>query len=198
MDGTRFDAWTKALAGGRSRRGAQAVSGFVGEPCRINGECCHGASCRGGTCQCRPNHTDCNGRCRDLRFNERHCGACNTPCAAGETCCRRRCVDVATDAANCGRCGNACGADQVCAGGVCGPVCRGGVAVVPTGCCSCLLADFSHVCIEHAGDSSDCRLRCAALSAGFSGSCTRDAGDRERCNCDADGLCWWQGQACEA
>ena len=95
---------------------AQAVCRFVGEPCTVNGHCCHGNRCRGGTCQCRPNLTSCGGRCRDLRTNERHCGACDHRCEAGQTCCRGRCVACCTDAD--------CAPPQTCGGGgtpgVCG------------------------------------------------------------------------------
>ena len=173
MDGERFDAIARRMTTS-SRRGAlrllaggaagallarlapagvaaqeaQAVCRFVGEPCRVNVECCRGARCQGGTCQCRPNHTNCNGRCRDLRSNERHCGACNTPCEPGRACCRRRCVDPATDPAHCGRCGRACRADQSCDGGACacpagsaecGGACKGGGSAPCTEdeqCCS--------------------------------------------------------------
>ena len=160
MDGIRFDTIAKAWGATRSRRGAlhflaggglgallarlapsaaagqeaQAVCRFVGEPCTVNSHCCHGNRCEGGTCQCRPNHTNCGGCCRDLRSNENHCGECDNRCRAGETCCRGRCVDLQTNRRHCGRCGHACRTDQVCAEGTCR--CPGGVPECGGVCCA--------------------------------------------------------------
>ena len=224
MDGPRFDAWTRTLARGRSRRGAlrvlaggglgallahraasrgtaqeaQAVCGLVGEPCRVNGECCHGNACRDGTCQCaRVNYTNCNGRCRDLRTNENHCGACNTPCEAGQTCCRGRCVDPQTDQLHCGACGNACGREQACAGGACGPACSGGVTTGPTQCCSCRLAGQPSRCTRTIGAGPDaCAEQCQRLAEELglpffneARGCSAEAGIAVRCRCGADGRC---------
>ena len=164
MDGNRFDAWTRAWGASRSRRGAlrllaggglgallarlapaevaaqeaQAVCRFVGEPCTVTSHCCHGNVCVDDRCACRPNYTSCGGRCRDLRDNEHHCGACDTACHAGQTCCRGVCADLRADEANCGRCGNRCGQGEACQGGACRAVCQQERAPCRDGdaCCS--------------------------------------------------------------
>ena len=202
MDGPRFDAWTRSLARGRSRRGAlrvlaggglgamlaqlaprgagaqeaQAVCGFVGEPCRVNGECCHGNRCNGRRCVCRPNHTDCGGRCRDLRFNENHCGECGNRCEAGQTCCWGRCGE-----------GPCCPGGAVRINGRCHAVCRNGRTTCdPTGGCNgnpaCTCATRvggGSVCVGGAGSCVGCESDADCVGRDFDpGSvCVVSAGD---------------------
>ena len=187
MDGTRFDAWTRSLAGGRSRRGAlrllaggglgallprlapagaaaqeaQAVCGLVGEPCAVNGECCHGNRCNGRRCVCQRGKTDCGGRCRDLNTNENHCGECGNRCEAGQSCCGGRC--------------RACPCGSVRINGRCHAVCQDGrnACRLGGGCngnpaCTCVKrVGGGAVCVGGAGDCNGCESDADCAGPGF-------------------------------
>ena len=103
--------------------------------------CAPGAACVGGTCECRPGLTLCNGECVDTQINANHCGGCGMDCG-GEACrngsCQERCnlLDFRCDEGPGGTscieqppregshlychsvgqitCGKRCGGDQVC------------------------------------------------------------------------------------
>jgi hypothetical protein len=80
MDGPRFDAFTRAVASGTSRRGflrgfvgaaaaliaapnrggAQAACVAYGRPCAAGATCCNGAVCSGGACRCPAGAGVCN------------------------------------------------------------------------------------------------------------------------------------------
>ncbi len=56
--------------------------------------CAAGAACVGGSCECRPGLSLCNGECVDTNVDPNHCGGCDIGCG-GEACrdgsCRERC-----------------------------------------------------------------------------------------------------------
>ena len=170
MDGPRFDALAKAWSTTRPRRALlKGVAGGIGagllaaggvkpaaaactqygRTCGRDGDCCS-ENCVDGTCACRTGKTRCGTRCVDLRNNENHCGACDTPCPEDQTCrdghcgcaqygaactgeihaAPRNCVEGNAPAAKgrtrCGkRCVNTAADDSNC--GACGNRCPAGV-----------------------------------------------------------------------
>ncbi len=83
MDESRFDALARSLATSPSRRrmlialaagllssplgrrppSAAAACKRVGQNCDQNGDCCAGAECAGGACQCKNGKSECGGKC---------------------------------------------------------------------------------------------------------------------------------------
>ena len=142
MENRRFDALTRSLAGGISRRGFLAALGATIVGARAvsaqNG-CPPGQTAnKKGQCGC-PSGTDaCPGGCFDLRSDAANCGACGQTCIGGEcrkTACRcpagtrlcgGACLPTDADLANCGGCGVVCPAAPspclaaVCQAGACG------------------------------------------------------------------------------
>jgi hypothetical protein len=121
--------------------GAICVAGLCQCPpdSRLCGRVCcpSGAACEDGVCTCQasdcacPEETAlCGGECADLRYDPRHCGACDVACGPNETCflgiCECAyfcppdgCVDVQTDARHCGTCDRACAMGEACTDGIC-------------------------------------------------------------------------------
>ena len=90
-----------------------------GRSCDQNNDCCTGAECRGGECQCKSGREECDGKCFNLDTDERHCGDCPTACAKGQTCCDGACVDLESNGDHCGSCDAVCTASQGCCAGTC-------------------------------------------------------------------------------
>jgi hypothetical protein len=106
MDGSRFDALTRALVRALPRRGAlagllgaaaAASSGaptgtakrrapescrYPGLPCRKSKDCCGGMTCAAKRCQCRPELTQCGDFCIEdaLADNYDCCKPYKSPC----------------------------------------------------------------------------------------------------------------------
>jgi len=104
MDDLRFDALTRSLTIGRSRRGmlrvlaaatlgalisartardAAAACREAGQRCNAAHGCCSGSRCRDGSCRCKESQNffayDGPGtRCVNIGTNEKHCGGCGT------------------------------------------------------------------------------------------------------------------------
>ena len=159
MDGSRFDAIARTLAGGIGRRrvaaglAATLLGGLTlprqvaaacknpGRPCDRDNDCCGAAECRGGECKCKSGRDECGNDCVKLDTDEQHCGRCNRHCDGGETCRDGSCVGP------CG--GSTCDATEECVGGVCttppggcapgADVCAGDTNVSCGGraCCQC-------------------------------------------------------------
>jgi hypothetical protein len=129
MDGSRFDALSRALTATGSRRLTLVallggIAGFQG---------LSDARARGKSGTCKPRCNECErcdkGPCR-RRNGKKHChkGKCKpkpagTLCAAfpGGVCQNGTCVDVQRDETNCGALGTTCGVTQVCQAGSCFP-----------------------------------------------------------------------------
>lgn len=116
MDGQRFDAWSKLIGAGVSRRKALAMLAGVAfgvrggrragaqETCAAEGESCAELGC-----------------CQDL------------------TCCGSICRNTGADPANCGDCGFTCGAGEICDNYACRP----GDPCVGVTCGDCQYCDFA-------------------------------------------------------
>ncbi len=202
--------------------------------------CPDGQVCSGGSCQieCGPRYMSCMSaapdggvrdggardatsagpsiRCADVRSDDQHCGACNTPCPLGNTCidgvcelrcpsnqtdCAGRCVDLATSQTDCGACGNACTGLQRCVMGVCtGMACPAGTAQ-----CGSVCADLQSN-VEHCGMCDNacpvpqfcragrCVLECPVARTACSNRCVDTMTDRT--NCGACGTVCPGGQSC--
>jgi hypothetical protein len=78
----------------------------------------------------------CGNFCRDLSYDDFHCGRCDNPCPSpthyceegvcveavcppGTINCMGYCADLSSSTVHCGFCGNVCGAGQSCCGGTC-------------------------------------------------------------------------------
>lgn len=156
MDDRQFDAWTKTLAAGQSRRallrrlagglaGAFAVARWSPAAAAPPD---HAGKPQG---RCPGGYTNCRGTCVDLSDHPDHCGICNLQCSPGETCCGGVCTQTASfqdDPANCGACGNACAVDEVCSGGACQPCGFHGVPCCPPNntCSEISFCDPSGIC----------------------------------------------------
>ena len=138
MTGQVFDEIARRLSHGMGRREALALIGGalaamlvdresvayaackrVGQNCDRNGDCCDGARCRQGRCECKASYDECEEKCYILAEDERHCGGCGNACAASDICCDGACADPGTDDAHCGACNTACAAGQSCCAGAC-------------------------------------------------------------------------------
>jgi hypothetical protein len=73
--------------------------------CGVCGNRCSLArTCFGGTCECDPGLTECDGICRNTQVDENFCGGCDVPPCTGlwERCCDGVCADRQFDNAHCG------------------------------------------------------------------------------------------------
>jgi len=146
MDGQRFDALTRSLVDGTTRRrvlrtvGGTLIGGIVAAigsrevvakaTCRADGNrCSRGDQCCGGGC--------CVGVCTSLYRDSGNCGACGHACAADQICASNRCcaapnATCTTDTECCGfscvdgRCcapsGSECSSLYDCCSGTCEPL----------------------------------------------------------------------------
>jgi hypothetical protein len=202
MDGTRFDALTRALT--TSRRGifgtllagvllvvraqeALACKNF-GRQCDRDSDCCAGMKCRNGECDCENGFSKCDNRCYDLDTDEAHCGACDTVCGAGETCCSGTCVDLTISRDYCGACGVACAADEICLAGACTP-CPADNQICGNVCCSPSQTCCDGTCVD---DLESNENHCGACGKRCPRICTEEQGDPPICNgprCCSGGVC---------
>ncbi|CAI5984285.1 unnamed protein product [Closterium sp. NIES-64] len=63
--------------------------------------------------------TCCGRACRNVQFDNFHCGSCMTPCSGSLTCCSGNCTDTLNDPNNCGGCNQVCLGGAKCVQGVC-------------------------------------------------------------------------------
>ena len=218
MDGTRFDAWTKALAGNRPRRGALrllaggALGAALGLParraaadhgcrhpgviCSRDGQCCSG-DCR-TTCRCtragqcpQPAATE---PCRKaVCTSTGKCALRNktdgVSCGDGGTCQDGGCVPCVPDCA-----GKACGAGDGC-GGACqrgscteGRTCGGGGT--PGVCGACASATAVPFCGREPTSPT-----CGRDQYGNACQCVRTTGGGVVCT--QGGACYPSGPICQ-
>jgi hypothetical protein len=196
MDGPRFDALAKAWSTTRPRRSllkglagsigagllaargvkrAAAACTQYGRACGRHGDCCS-ENCVDGTCACRTGKTRCGKRCVDLRNNETHCGACDTPCPEDQQCRDGQC--------GCSQYGAACKGDETC----CSKNCVDGKCACPKGRTRC-----GKRCVNTATDEANCGKcgnACGDTSECVKGTCTRGAACEQDGEC-ASGICCW-------
>jgi hypothetical protein len=118
MDGTRFDALTKGLAKGLSRRAmlrglAGSLMGAVGLAAA------GGADAQRGGLGCPEGSEKCRGQCLTpdaFQADPKNCGACGVRCEKCEVCSGGACVSNGDPC-----CGVKCTGRSVCDGGVCVP-----------------------------------------------------------------------------
>ncbi len=74
----------------------------TGDSCNAAGSCVstpvvcgYGQACIGGSCQCAPDFTLCNGQCVNLQEDPRNCGACGRTCATPKFYCNTGFCDLA-------------------------------------------------------------------------------------------------------
>jgi hypothetical protein len=111
---------TSGDPGNCGRCGAVCAAGQAcqGGTCTCNGERCTGC-CDGTTCRAGGSDAQCGAG-----------GVACRACADGQICCDGACRDLSTDARHCGTCGNACGqTGNACVGGSC--TCFGRAACPP-------------------------------------------------------------------
>jgi hypothetical protein len=213
MDGNRFDAISRALGAGVSRRGALRIIAAVvagGSATRLADDAAaipSGPSrrslCRVPFAGCTKDGQCCTGTCmtsRSLPRSQRNRCACDN----GLTPCNGFCVDIETDINHCGACGNVCAATEWCVSGVCeckrlcnGRECGddscGGTCGTCTddntcidGACLCdgaVCADGTKCCDETCLDTSDDNANC--------GACGNVCGAAERClDSTCVGICY--------
>src|SRR5215212_4998559 len=194
MDGPCFDALAKAwsttrprrsllkgLAGGigagllaaRGVKPAAAACVQYGRACGRHGQCCS-ENCVDGKCACRVGKSRCGKRCVDLRYNETHCGACDTPCPEDQQCRDGQC--------GCSEYGGACKGDATC----CSKTCVDGKCACPKGRTRC-----GKRCVNTASDEANCGgcgNACGDGSKCVKGACTRERLP-EGAACEQDGEC---------
>jgi hypothetical protein len=85
---------------------------------------------------CPEGEVQCGNFCRDLLYDDFHCGRCDNPCPAtthyceegvcveavcppGTANCMGYCADLSSSPVHCGFCGNSCGAGLTCCNGAC-------------------------------------------------------------------------------
>jgi hypothetical protein len=172
MDGPCFDALAKAWSTTRPRRAllkglagsigagllvargakrAAAACTQYGRTCGRHGDCCS-ENCVEGKCACRDGKSRCGKRCVDLRYNETHCGACDTPCPEDQQCRDGQC--------SCAQYGTACTGDGAC----CSKNCEQGQCACPKGRTRC-----GKRCVNTATDEANC------------GRCGNACGDTSEC-----------------
>jgi hypothetical protein len=203
MESARFDAVTRALAQGRSRRATLlvtlgAVLGASGLD--VSEEVSAGGACNPVCGECQ----QCDkGKCRK-KHGKKRCkpGLCTsvangTGCAAG-ACVNGICTNLKTDETNCGSVGNACGATQICQEGVClsksncpatlAATCNGGIPATSCGTSGDLIGCFcapstegNVVCVQLPPPGGGCE---------FLVPCTSSA------NCPSGQLCAESGSCC--
>ena len=146
----------------------QVDEGCINRPCEVNADCTEGLvclqkrcqspnicvpSCTGikqcseGKCICPETYTECDGYCRDIKSDVKHCGKCGQVCKVGESCqdgscvlicpdkqtvCSGQCVDTTRDFQHCGACGTSCKPGQACVSGKC--ICPGAQSLCTDQC----------------------------------------------------------------
>lgn len=223
MDGQRFDALTRMLAVGATRRrvlglaagllasltvGARpsAADGSCGDTCDDARPCSTTTGC--GTC--------CDSVCVNLSTDLFNCGACGVMCQQGQGCisggcvalcapglskCGEACLDLFADPSNCGFCGNACPEGQDCVRGACAGACTPDQTLCE-GACVDLASDPDNcgVCGASCGTGQPCLNGFCADSCGAglspcSGECV-DL-DSDPANCGGCGATCSSDHACD-
>ncbi len=135
-------------------------------------ECDAREYCNEGSCECRPELTDCDGACVDTTSSPAHCGGClRPPCGAPQRCSLGECADecdlttedcgegvcanMETDVMHCGVCDRQCAVDQLCIRGACADYAPaiGCESCTPCGACEshercCDLFPYGPTCID--------------------------------------------------
>lgn len=194
MDGDRFDALTRALGSGRSRRSfAKALAATAVGAVSLGrlGEAEAAFHCHKPFTTCG-NHA--SKICVDKHVDVNHCGACGNACPAHAACadgacycpspyipCDGGCVNGQTDAGNCGTCGNLCASVNgtgACVAGGCVLTCDAGYADCDgdpsTGCETNLDADPNNcgACANACGAGQGCAAGvCTTLGCDATSQC---------------------------
>jgi hypothetical protein len=151
---------------------------------------------------CPDGEVQCGNFCRDLSYDDFHCGRCDNPCPAtthyceegvcveavcppGTTNCFGYCADLSSSTAHCGTCGTTCGAGQSCCFGVCKDL-----ATSPENCGACgndcgdAIACCNGVCVELGSDLANCgncNVACDSMQDCISGLCRECTPSPGRC-----------------
>ncbi len=193
MDGTRFDALSRALAATSNRRStlrgiAAVVLGGGAAGLVASDSVAAGRTCRIAGQKCVGNRQCCSGVCDTARTTPR---ARRNRCTCGDLAsCGSACIDTQTSHDHCGACNHACGADWVCIAGDC--TCEG-ETTCDGACCnnSCVDldtdADNCGACgnscgANHICSAGKCYLTCTPPATG-SGDC----GNPTACMIDSNG-----------
>jgi len=145
-------------------------------------------TCRWGDCaaSCPPESPDCcHGiGCRNLDWDDNHCGACGSACADGMHCCSRNCRECCEDS----HCSDVepCTTDTCNGDGVCGHTPLPDMVSCPGGVCC------GGVC--RAGGDCCSDPDCGSITAGCTGTATScgSYSDSGLCN-NQHGCYWWRG-----
>lgn len=190
MDGTRFDAFTKELSRGYSRRlllralvgGVAATLGRraaeaasctrAGRACGPGKPgCCNDLTCLNGECA-----RTCTPRCTGKNCGDDGCGGTCGNCAAGQGCCRGKCTDLTTRR-DCGACGHRCPPREICVAGTCQSECT------PTTCAA--QGKNCGTSPDGCGGTLDCGGCDAPQTCGGGGVANVCGGDVQCGGCDA-------------
>lgn len=81
------------LGGATPPRSATTSCRPLGQACGTDGDCCFNTRCQDNVCRCEPGWGDCGtGRCRYLRLDHHHCGACGTVRGPTQQCLNGVCI----------------------------------------------------------------------------------------------------------
>jgi hypothetical protein len=145
--------------------------------CRAGIPCCAGVcgGDDGNVCVCPSGTEECNGACRDLQSDRKHCGACGHRCSGNETCSGGRC---------------ACGPGNVICNDVCvsGACCNGGSGLTCSGGTTCCAPNGCKNLQSDANNCGVCGLKCTLPEAD---GCTDGT-----CSCGSGPACIG-GQVCD-
>jgi hypothetical protein len=154
MDGKRFDALTRDLTRGTSRRRivASMIAMVAGGATLVDaGATQQRRTCRPIAASCLRHRDCCSGICNTLRSTPRN-RRNRCACADGLVSCQGACTDLQGDAGNCGGCGSICPSGEICQSGacICVPNCDGKTCG-DDGCGgSCGTCDPFHNCTDGA------------------------------------------------
>jgi len=182
------------------------ASELVDSSCDAVKSCTAGLVCLEGACvsACSRGLVPCAGHCVDVRNDQDHCGACDSPCESGFLCdgagrcdlscqaglieCAGRCVDPGVDRQNCGGCGTTCGPGLVCDGiGACQLSCQASLINCGGRCTDTFLDRFNcgecgSVCsIGELCFAENCSVSCPAGLTICDGRCADLRLDRDHC-----------------
>ena len=198
MDAPQFDALSKALSGGDTRRrvlGALAAVPALGglaallspdeaEAKKRRAKHRHAVDAekkKKKKKKCKPPTTKCGKKCFNLQADSANCGGCGVACAAGTTCKSGTCT---CSGANCGGCSASC---NTCCNDVCCTQ-AGAICAEDTGAC-CVPESESQTCAGKCGgifNNCGVKINCGdcACQPGSCPACQVCNGNPLQCNPD--------------